>query len=253
MKITINNTSIHLPATFNDFQLKHLKGFFQVFSTEGDINSKRLELLKKFLNLKTRFLKKWKKDAGEDFETELYFVSKSISDLYLDGATLKLELTEPPFRYLLGYEGPAEMLKTATFIEFATADKHYQDYIRTGDESHILYLIAVLYRDRDKALDPDNTYQNFKDLAKWQIHAIKHFFASCRNEIMERMPSRFTKAPQEGDAASNDFGWAGVILQLTGSTFGTEVQVKNTNIWSIIVHLHQVDEAIRRSKLKHKK
>jgi len=250
MTIRINQKSITPPSSFNDLSQKNLKQLFTIFSTEGALSDKCLALTKHLLRLSEKFMKQWEADAGEDFIDELDDVVKNTCAPFLDKNTLALTFTRPPFYKIAGQKAPAEMLKTSTFIEFATADKHYQDFLEDSNPESLLKVIACLYRNRKKPLEISENFQKFIKIPTWKKFAILHFFASCRNEIMERIPGRFTRQEGEEKHEGNDFGWAGVILSLTGDRFGTEEGVKNTNIWSIIVHLNMADEQIRKAKLK---
>lgn len=249
-KIEINNTLYQTPNTFNELKPAHLKVLFTIFSKEGALIDKLLDFTKYLLSLSDEFLKKWETDAGaEDYLIELYDVIQNTTKPFLTENTLTLTLTKPPFKTLHSYEGPAEMLKNSEFLEFATADKYYQNFIGEDIKEHRLKIIASLYRDRNKPFNIDNNYYKFKTLETWKQYAIIHFFASCRSEIMDRIPGRFSSRVGE-EQGGNDFGWAGVALSLTGTQFGTLKEVHKTDIWSVIVHLHILDEQIRKQKIK---
>lgn len=176
MTIHINNTTFHLPQTWNDLSLNQqiacyliiMRDTPSLFDLHESMHWKRLRLVQYFFRLDEKFMHKWLQDCVEThgkeegqlvFHSELDEVMKCTDFLFeqveqedgITGYAIRLGLTKCPWPSLEKQTGrtlygPADGLENISFYELCTAFTIFEDYIRDNDLALVDRLIATLYR-----------------------------------------------------------------------------------------------------------
>ena len=288
MKVTINNKSVNVPDNWNDIPSRKLSKIIRIFYSDGnDLKTKKIEMLSILLNLPLLFFESWEKDAGEYFTAELSdllqcteFLFEEVKDKYFAPS---LQLTKTPWNKLNiaddVYHGPNSSLSNISFYEWCKADSYFINYHETKKKRYLNKLIATLYRpskpntEENKATNfngdvrlPLQGYESTLNKRAWMISqlplvnrlTILHFFSSCRKEITDTFENIFPK-PKDDEVpekrGGNDYGWAGVILELAGTKFGDDAAVSSKPLFTILVHLSMQEDkrklaAMNRAKQK---
>jgi len=275
--VRINDKTIKAAQEWNELPLKVLREIIRIlYSDKAKLETKKIECIGQLLGLPFTFFNQWEKDAGPEFLMEL-------NDLLPVSDFLFMEVGENQFAPSLGLTdnplpiikangkklyGPKSELENISFYEWSHADTYYLKYFETQDAYYLNKLIAVLYRpakelnqynkesmyegdQRLPLLRYEETLENrIKDIdkldqvTKW---IILHFFASCRKLITDSFQNIF-KQPEgdPGESNGNDYGWAGVILELAGDKFGDDDQTAAKPLYTILIHLSmQEDQRVK--------
>lgn len=175
MTVTINNTTITAPGSWNELTLTELHTLYNLAVTQPiDLylpikkeaaDFVRLEATKYLLNLDDATLNSWLQDCLE-YETDGHYVfldelrqlsaavagwvvSEENSQVVL-GLTKcpypKIRLTNPTTGKKIGLYAPADALSNINFYELGTTFTLFRDYLVEKDETKLHRLLAVLYR-----------------------------------------------------------------------------------------------------------
>lgn len=156
------------------------------------------------------------------------------------------------------YYGPSKGLRQSTFGEFIAADTYFGNFINTGDFLHLHKLIACLYRPKQA------NYSEVKNTTKWNGDireefndnliasraecfakslplsykwAILYFYYGFRNKHVLSFKNIFSKPKKAEDRSGNDYGWAGVQMNLSGKEFGDFDEVAKKNWYTLLVFM----------------
>jgi len=228
-----------------------------VFTKEEIPHFVRIELAKYLLKIDDDFLVKWKNDCEQFgeliFEDELKKVSYAVTNfLFNENEEVELGLTRNPYpriayrrnkkkKYLYG---AGNSLSNISLYELGTTFTLFERYLKDHDETHLNKLLAVLFRpSKPKTKDnirsdyngdrrlPYQDYETTVDrripiINKWPafIKSILFFwFASCRNQIIDGHPNVFKKEASNLEKIGNDYGWGGILLNLSGGVVNLKV------------------------------
>lgn len=150
----------------------------------------------------------------------------------------KLKAVKPKTTW---YYAPADGLANISLYEMAYTFTLFENYLKTDDETYAHNLIAALYRpsrpetqaDRDSGWFGDRRQPLRKHESKVDERAelvktmpalvrrlILFWFASCRQQIVERYPKVFQREAHADGGVG--YGWGGVLLALAGGPVGLE-------------------------------
>lgn len=152
---------------------------------------------------------------------------------------------------------PDEVFQNMTIYELGTAFQLYETWLETNDNSHLIELIATIYRDK-KPPTRENRAKNYegdirlplrgyeatipqrKDLiAKLMpahvMEAIAFWFGCCRHHFAAEYPEIFN-APTEG-GTPNRFGYASIILELSRSAHISKNEIADQDAHSTMVEM----------------
>lgn len=135
---------------------------------------------------------------------------------------------------------PADELANLTIYEVAYTFTLFEQYLQTNDDALANRLIAALYRpsrpetreERDSAWFGDRRmplrkYEKTLDERAEQVSTIPaltrrvilFWFASCRQNIINKYPKVFSR---EGGEGGPSYGWGGVLLAMAGGPAGLD-------------------------------
>ena len=172
-------------------------------------------------------------------------VARPTSDESTEIATtyeLTMTLSRCPFPRLEGPKkktklfAPKDELSNITLYELTMSFTAFEQYLETKDEHYLHRLLAILYRpgkkpskalkasgyhgDRRLALlhhesTIDVRAQLCAQLPRNVKQLIVFWFASCRHQIIKGYANIFQE-PDSTENAGNDYGWATLLLELSG-------------------------------------
>lgn len=138
---------------------------------------------------------------------------------------------------VIWFYGPHDGLSNITIYELGYAFTLFENYVAAGDEASVNELLAILYRP-SKPRSKENTDTNYggdrrmklrgyeakaeeralqmKEINPDVKRVILFWFASCRQAIIERYPSVFSRRSKMQDGDGSQYGWAGVLMGLAG-------------------------------------
>jgi hypothetical protein len=136
---------------------------------------------------------------------------------------------------------PADGLENVTIYELAFTFTLFEQYLQSKDDAVANRLIAALYRpsrsetreERDAAWFGDRRmplrkYESTLDSRAEQVatmptltrRVLLFWFASCRQQIINRYPKVFSRA--DGGESGTNYGWGGVLLAMAGGPAGLD-------------------------------
>lgn len=139
--------------------------------------------------------------------------------------------------WFTNYYAPADELKNLTIDEFRFTDAAYITYKNTKNEDYLDVLVAILYRPKRKEYYPkaveykgdirqdfneNLVVQHAKKMSKLSLHKkqlIYLTYEGARNKIINECPHLFSG--DDTKKQGRDFGFSGLILELSGTKFGT--------------------------------
>lgn len=168
--------------------------------------------------------------------------------------------------------GPADDFSNCSYLEYAKTDVRFMKFFasESKDVDALNELIAVIYRPkkwflffrkkfgnyngdiRRKYNDTFvNRYKNKINRLPWQTkYTIFLFVYGVRKQIEADYPHIFQKSEE---SKTNNFGHAGIIVELAGAKFGNPDQTAETPLHTIMIHLEQLsidaEEARERNNL----
>lgn len=191
-----------------------------------------------------------------------------------DGNTtysVKLNLSKNPYPSLAMQEGkktkwlygPSDGLGNLTVYELGMVFSYFEAYASTKKEEYAEKMLAVLYRpsrpetreDRERAWSGDRRqplrgYEarideraaKMKTLPMLTKQVLVFWFASCRQQIMDRYPKVF----RGGDGkAKNNYGWGGILMAVAeNGALGNLAEVSDNHYSNALTLLSiKADEA----------
>lgn len=212
-KLTIGEKVYQLPSAWEELSSAQLQ---LLFDSEGaDLFSLKLHLLQTIVP--NAQLLRWKKDAKKDFFPELVAVLQAATSfLFVPIENQNQYQIAPMLTPPRGFTALGTHFQDATFDQFATIDK------------------AIQKKDFSKILK--NLNANTKK--KWLRKALVHHAVSCHQFVIQNLPASM----RSSNAQPDRFGWAAVQMELAGEKLGNYQQVKNANIWDVIVLFDNIDK-----------
>lgn len=148
------------------------------------------------------------------------------------------------------YYGPDDALGNISIGEFSFAIAFYNRYSRTSSTDDLNKLIAILYRPKSKTETPSGDIRKpFKkhfieayeiELRQLQFkykQAVFLYFMGCMEAWSKRFPYVFSRADY-GSGAPKPF--INVIIELSGSKFGTFDQTFEQNAFIVLTELNNL-------------
>lgn len=191
---------------------------------------------------------------------------------------VKLGLTKCPFPELVRTKknqkkktlfAPLDALKNVTIYELGVSFTLFEKFLKTKDESVANQLLAVLYRPKKQATahnkqsgyegDIRQPYLKHESMVKKRVlHIAKlpqpvkqlllFWFASCRQLIVNSFPKVFT-APEEGEKNGNDYGWGGVIMNLSDGLANVD-NVSSQRYSNALAYISMLEDERQKAKRK---
>ena len=231
----------HLPKSWNELNPAQLRALAKTNFILKSESAKKIYLCYRFLKVPLWFFLRINSQ-------DLLYIYNHLSAMMGNNTLSKTILSK--VRVGLGcWLGPDHYGKNMSFLEFIKADNYYSAFMQSGNTEHLNHLVAVLYRPSRTDLwqeSPDfkgderiplNEY-HITDRAKQarRIHLVDRYaillqYAGLRAYLQQRYPETFS-----GGKPSR-FGWAGVIISLSGEKFGDDDAVASKNIHAILTHL----------------
>lgn len=159
--------------------------------------------------------------------------------------------------------GPSDELKNISLAEFSYADSFYLKYFKSKNTEDLDLMIACLYRPKQKEVDINSEYftgdirekfnkntieQRAAQIKKLHIkykQAILLFYIGCRTYIVDSHPSVF---PKDSKQKASRFGYASLILELSGQKFGNYEQTQQQELYTILTYLEVLAEKGAKAK-----
>lgn len=286
-----------MPASWDDLSERELLSFYMILFESSKVPTpaqstfttvKMLSMSMRLLGLDMAQLEVWEStcieqdavDGQSIFFDELRQVMHSAlaglfdiqtSDEGVTTYATRFNLTRCPYPKITGMVStkkaqwlyaPLDGLSNLTLYELAMTFTLYENYVRTGDESHANQLLGVLYRPKKP-----RTHQNeasgyggderqplrgyeakigeraalMATIPTISRRLIIFWFASCRETIMNRYPKVFHASG--GDP--NAYGWGGVMLAVAGGPAGLD-QISDQNFGNAMTWLSMKEDEARR-------
>lgn len=151
---------------------------------------------------------------------------------------------------------PADVLQNITIYELGQAFTHYENWATNNSEDSLNALIATIYREK-KPDSKQNRATNYegdirlplrgyeatipqrKDLIAQNVPShvkdcIAYWFGSCRHHFAALYPDIFSTS---GSDNANNFGYAGIILELARATHEGKNTIADQNAHSTMIEL----------------
>ncbi|HEX8656470.1 MAG TPA: hypothetical protein VF690_03000 [Hymenobacter sp.] len=164
------------------------------------------------------------------------------------------------------YWGPRANLRNLRFLEFIFADAYFVAWAKDPTQTKWLnLLVAVLYRPqrrpyRPRAVDyKGDRREDFNEVhldarAARLAHlplavrlAIATWYRGCRFQLEQDFPLVFTPANEDAAAGARD-GWAHVLREMSGATFGPIDQTEQQLVRVVLAKME--DDARRAEQLR---
>lgn len=177
------------------------------------------------------------------------------------------------------YYGPADALQDVTFREYRMAHDYMRKYMIKGDEEHLNYMIAVLYRPKKRFLwlrkqfrrfngeeripftgnsNPNLLHQRVKKIAQLPLvirYSIYLFMTGCEDYLATGEPMigenriklsiLYEKSEESED--TEGIGLVGLLYSLAETkVFGSIEETDNQNLWDVMARLYQVMQNMKK-------
>jgi hypothetical protein len=263
--ITLDKHKMKFPENWNELSLNQLLGLYTLL-LPGTIKGSK-SLAKSVIIIKLiapnlfnfRFFFKFM-ELPKHMVVQVFF---PLIEFLTESNTLT-EFKLKSFRVgLTRYYAPADGLNNITIDEFRWADKMYIKYKQTNDTDWLDGLVAILYRKKRKDYNPTlPTYKgdiredfneftiskNSEKVDKISLdkkHIILLAYEGSRNKQIEACEHLFSDTQKSSGKKS---GYGTLLLELSGTKFGTYEQTCKTN-WKLAFTFLE-NEAEKLSKLK---
>lgn len=148
--------------------------------------------------------------------------------------------------------GPIGDFRTMKAREWTDADTAFMNFMQNREVRHLDQLVSILWRPRDNSKsknseewdgDPRVAYNpvsasfrvRFMKFLHPQIKfSILQWYMASRNEWEEMFKRVFTGGSKEN---VESFGWIETIQKVSGSTFGTLKETRETLMWEVLLHM----------------
>jgi hypothetical protein len=164
------------------------------------------------------------------------------------------------------YYPPEDGLINLTLDEFSSLEPLYTKYQKTKDVDYLDGLVGILYRKKRKKYNPHSLAYKGDIREDFNEHLIPYLseaaeelplrekqliyltYEGGRNKIIANCPHLFTSSEDKKQA--KDFGFGGLILELSGNKFGDFEKTKQTNIITSFNFLEMEAIKLKQQKVK---
>lgn len=283
LEIPETKTTLYLPSELSECDTRQYIEVCELiyyYNKQAiDYDTFRVQAVYKLLNLKPG-----KKELPDDQETfknaNIYQLSLLIDSFFEDEngkPVIKQNYVNNHIPFvnplLTKYLGPTDMFRNITFGEYSDAMNLYLEYEKSKDEHYLQLIMAILYREAS-TLKPskrikydeeavDERAEKFKILRKGELYGFYLFFASFHKYLtncilhlngQEINIGLLFKEPTEEQVTSNlpGLGLKSLEYQISESgVFGTNKEVRNTNLWEILIRLYDITKRDADDKARH--
>jgi len=195
-----------------------------------------------------------------------------------DNNTVSIALTfiRIPYSYLEGqkwtrgkkrrFYGPKNELSNLTIFELGYTFQLFEQFLQTQDEDLANRLIATLYRPQ-KPRTKANERAGYHNDIRQPLYRLEHlvekrlklvatlpqltrqlilfWFASCRQQIINKYPNIFEPENTATERVGNDYGWGGLILSLADGIVNLD-QVSERPYQDAFVYLSYLEDQRKR-------
>lgn len=165
------------------------------------------------------------------------------------------------------YYGPADNFANVTFGEYNDGLRIFLQYAKTGDEQ-LLYLLAAIFYRRKRKLKPfskrkedirepyksdmvEERAEVFKSAHPGFVYGFYLFFAAMQQNITQAVipwgnreldfSILFDSEPENKEESVPGLGMDSLVFAIAeNGEFGVVEQVRNTNLWEILVRLYDL-------------
>lgn len=307
--IQINDRSIHVPSSWNDLSLQQQITCYAIIMTDTGkllapfeiLPAKKIALLQYLLQLPPFFFQKRERGFlrqayGADAQTialseindlfaviDFLFEKQETAEDQPEQYAIQLGLTKCPYPHIefttrsgknrtrrkTRWYAPADGLHNMTLYELSHTFTRLENYLRTQDETHLLELLAIIYRPT-KPKTKENIASNYKgdirlpyrehettvetrkkrieNLPKSVKQLLVFWFTSCRQAIIRRYPNIFT-TPKGDTTMGNNYGYAALLLNLAGGIIHLDT-VSDQNFHNAFTHLSYLEDQRKLAALR---
>ena len=251
---------------------------------EGKLTVDKLKMLLAFrlleINLNSRFYL-LNEDLKQEVWQNIFIISQHLDSFFKeeerDGKMVKvfeLNSIKNFIPVICGnFHGPQDALQDITFREYRMAHDFMKKYVKTGEEEHLNYMIAVLYRPKKRFLWIRKQFGNFNgdekisftsrsnpDLLKKRAGKISKlplalrycvflFMTGCEDYLAtgepeigdSKMKLSILYEKNEDSDEQEGIGLVGLLYSLAETkVFGTIEETDNQNLWDVMARLYQV-------------
>ena len=248
-QVEIDGKTYFTPSDWNELTKKQVLFVSRLFQGQLTMVDFKLRALFDFLSLKKKVIKRIHPE-------DAYFLCESLEFLFKEVSLTRnlLPLISIGCRK---YFGPSDAMMNCTFGEFTMANSLLDSYSKTKEQKYLDEIVAVLYRPKKlfwsirKAFtdnqDPRKRFVNrslkrrCQRIAKLDYevkYSVFLFFSGVLNSLPGLFPYVYQ---QQGDAGSEDNGWASLIISLAdGKTDDKSLEtVMNSNLYNVFIGLNK--------------
>lgn len=235
---------VSVPSKWNELTRKQLEKVAGLLAQEQkSVYSFRLKVLEVLAKLSKMRLFQIGSERLVDIFPFVEWVEKDI-DL-TDNKVLEIKSKGVKFM------GPIGDFSSLSCGEWTDADEAYLDYMASQKPESLDRLMAILYRERDKKMNPKNPlWKNDYRLAyseatvKGRIPymakiemptklAVLFWWKGCRQE----WESVFERVFKDKGAGHESFGWQETVMKLSGAEFGDLEKTQNTAMYKLMLKM----------------
>jgi len=247
----------NMPSSWNELSREQLVTIAGLLHSDKNIYEFRIEALKCLLRLRWMHIFLLRERLVDIYpfikflEEENNLTENKIDTIKANGVTLY---------------APIGNFETLTADEWTDADNAYMDYSQSKDPTALDRMVAILFRERQKDVEPGSEYWNGDYRMPYNEHQVKlrmryieridpHiklavliWYQGCRHEWEEVFERVFKGS--KGDI--ENFGWQETIQKISGSTFGNLKETERTPMYKLMLNMEITlkDEEIRKQKEK---
>lgn len=250
--IQIDTLTYQVPTTWSELttaQALHVYSLYIAATTSGSTYPAIcMDLLKILTGITAQQLQHWHTRAGGVFMHQLHELTTTLAAPFFDSPDayqtqlppLAYTLTTCPYPQLSDatttYHAPADALDNVTLLELATIFTLLEQYHATPSMPLAHQILATIYR-------PAMPHTRATRLTGYPLSDCRHPFTehipaprtqymqqlpasiqglllfwllSCRQHIAQQFPNLFLSDRPAAEQHGNDYGWAGILIQLAG-------------------------------------
>jgi len=247
--VQIDNIRRSLPSTWNELTSRQLLFISRLYQEKLLLVDFRVKALRQFLSIKRKVFRKIDPEDAHFLCETLDFLTKEV--------TLTRNVIPVISTDLSKYYGPADAMTNCTFGEYTLASSVLDEYHKSGCETHLDQLVAILYRPKKifwfiqkyftDQQDPRVRFMNMTlkkragRISKVD-HCVKHsvllFFSGVLNSLTGLYPYVYK---QKDETVDQDNGWASLIISLAdGKTDDKSLEtVMNSNLYNVFIGMNK--------------
>lgn len=244
-----------IPAGWTELTEKQLRYAFFLLSADRPETEILTYALIRWANIKviTRTDDGWYCSSGSCFRKKrfLFGIYDILYFQHLVEWLVKPSISPVRFGKLKGYQAISARLLNLSFRDYLILENYYQGFLSTRDDTHIIKMTSILYRDRHG--DPAKL-SRMKTLDKISLFSVFHWFFSVKNlfastflnffRLVDTTPEDDTEQPDPVTQMNMQ------IRVLTGGDITKENQVLDMDCWRALTEL---DAKAREAKELEKK